>query len=164
MTLGEWCKQIPPPVASYSSRKLAAECTECYSDESMMGPKGATPERCRCIPLDSLQGFPTRIHSNSCFQWDRWDHFPYTIHTVYFSLTCFFHSCFIIIITDLLIHFAGVFLPLRTSTKEYKPILALVVAYVHHAVCCGMSEFLATGQHNSSDNAPEQCKGKLFKN
>lgn len=118
MTLGEWCKQIPPPVASYSSRKLAAECTECYSDESMMGPKGATPERCRCIPLDSLQGFPTRIHSNSCFRWDRWDHFPYTIHTVYFSLTCFFHSCFIIIITDLLIHFAGVFFTIANFYKR----------------------------------------------
>lgn len=32
-----------------------------------------------------------------------------------------------------------------------------------YAVCddCGMSEFLATGQHNASDNTPEQCKGKM---
>ena len=57
-------EQIPPPAASASFRKLAVECTESSSDESM-DPKGEIPEGYRLVSINSLVEFARRIHSNS---------------------------------------------------------------------------------------------------
>ena len=57
-------EQIPPPAASASFRKLAVECTESSSDESM-DPKGEIPEGYRLVSINSLVKFARRIHSNS---------------------------------------------------------------------------------------------------
>ena len=58
-------EQIPPPAASASSRKLAAECTENSSDEGIIDPKGEISEGYRLVSVDSLKEFARRIHSNS---------------------------------------------------------------------------------------------------
>ena len=57
-------EQIPPPAASASFRKIAAECTESSSDESI-DPKGEIPEGYRLVSMESLKEFARRIHSNS---------------------------------------------------------------------------------------------------
>ena len=57
-------KQIPPPAASASLRKIGAEYTESSSDESI-DPKGEIPEGYRLVSMDSLKEFARRIHSNS---------------------------------------------------------------------------------------------------
>ena len=49
-------EQIPPPAASASFRKLAVECTESSSDESM-DPKGEIPEGYRLVSINSLVEF-----------------------------------------------------------------------------------------------------------
>ena len=56
-------EQIPPPAASASLRKIAAECTERSSDERI-DPKGEIPEGYCLISADSLKEFARTIHLN----------------------------------------------------------------------------------------------------
>ena len=56
-------EQIPLPASSASLTKIATECTESSSNESI-DPKGDIPGYC-LVSMDSLKELATRIHSNS---------------------------------------------------------------------------------------------------
>ena len=96
-------EQIPPPAASASFRKIAAECTESSSDESI-DPKGEIPEGYRLVSTESLKEFARRIHSNSpcasgeiiSFNYCKLI-FTFTIHTVFLCASILLFSSGVVI-------------------------------------------------------------------
>ena len=98
-------EQIPPPAASASFRKLAVECTESSSDESM-DPKGEIPEGYRLVSIYSLVEFARRIHSNSPCSSGEIIIFSFAIYVV-FIIKCgsllLSSSC--VVITKLFLYF-----------------------------------------------------------
>ena len=118
-------KQIPPPAASASLRKIGAEYTESSSDESI-DPKGEIPEGYRLVSMDSLKEFARRIHSNSQCASGEIIIFSYfyfrNSHSIYYK-TCFYCCCCRPASSSL-----SYFLyccccrPSRTSRNKHKPI------------------------------------------
>ena len=120
-------KQIPPPAASASLRKIGAEYTESSSDESI-DPKGEIPEGYRLVSMDSLKEFARRIHSNSQCASGEIIIFSYfyfcNSHSIYYKM-CFFCCCSRPASSSIsyFLYFCCC-RPSRTSRNKYKPIWA----------------------------------------
>ena len=144
-------EQIPPSAASAWVRKLAFKCTETL----FRWKYGSKRWNTRRIPAYVHEQFCRICKKDSV----RYLFFSFAIYVV-FILNCgsllLFLSC--VVITHLFFIFSVVnHLELREiSTSQFDLGSSL------YAICddCGLSEFLATGDHNSSDDAPWTVQGK----
>ena len=145
-----WANKFHLPLLRHELENLLSNAQKLFSDESM-DPKGEIPEGYRLMFMNSFAEFARRI------QWDIYFFFCNLccIHPKLWFFIAFLILCFI---THLFFIFSVVnHLELREiSTSQFDLGSSL------YAICddCGLSEFLATGDHNSSDDAPWTVQGK----